>query len=76
MHNRVTISQVNKTISKEYEINKAIADAEKKLDGRGRVLLRPSGTEPLIRVMVEGEDNVLVNSLAVDIAEIVKQRIA
>ena len=55
---------------------KAVADAEKKLDGRGRVLLRPSGTEPLIRVMVEGEDNELVNSLAVDIAEIVKQRIA
>jgi phosphoglucosamine mutase len=60
----------------DAEINKAVADAEKKLDGRGRVLLRPSGTEPLIRVMVEGEDNVLVNSLAVDIAEIVKQRIA
>lgn len=63
-------------ISGDTEINKAVADAEKKLDGRGRVLLRPSGTEPLIRVMVEGEDNELVNSLAVDIAEIVKQRIA
>ena len=63
-------------ISGDTEINKAVADAEKKLDGRGRVLLRPSGTEPLIRVMVEGEDNVLVESLAVDIAEIVKQRIA
>jgi phosphoglucosamine mutase len=63
-------------ISGDAEINQAVADAEKKLDGRGRVLLRPSGTEPLIRVMVEGEDNVLVNSLAVDIAEIVKQRIA
>jgi phosphoglucosamine mutase len=63
-------------ISGDAEINQAVADAEKKLDGRGRVLLRPSGTEPLIRVMVEGEDNELVNSLAVDIAEIVKQRIA
>jgi phosphoglucosamine mutase len=63
-------------ISGDTHINKAVADAEKKLDGRGRVLLRPSGTEPLIRVMVEGEDNELVNSLAVDIAEIVKQRIA
>ncbi len=63
-------------ISGDAEINRAVADAEKRLDGRGRVLLRPSGTEPLIRVMVEGEDKVLVNSLAVDIAEIVKQRIA
>ena len=63
-------------ISGDQVINQAVADAEKKLDGRGRVLLRPSGTEPLIRVMVEGEDSVLVNSLAVDIAEIVKQRIA
>lgn len=63
-------------ISGDEEINSAVADAEKKLDGRGRVLLRPSGTEPLIRVMVEGEDNQLVNSLAEEIAEVVKQRIA
>ena len=63
-------------ISGDEEINSAVADAEKKLDGRGRVLLRPSGTEPLIRVMVEGEDNQLVNSLAEEIAEVVRQRIA
>jgi phosphoglucosamine mutase len=34
----------------------AVRDVESKLSGRGRVLLRPSGTEPLIRVMVEGDD--------------------
>jgi phosphoglucosamine mutase len=63
-------------ISGDAQINQAVVDAEKRLAGRGRVLLRPSGTEPLIRVMVEGEDEVLVKSLAADIAEIVKQRIA
>ena len=53
----------------------AVAEVEEKLAGRGRVLLRPSGTEPLIRVMVEGEDSALVESSAVAIAEIVKQRV-
>lgn len=63
-------------ISGDEVINRAVADAEEKLAGRGRVLLRPSGTEPLIRVMVEGEDNALVEQLAVAIAETVKQRVA
>lgn len=49
-----------------------VAAAEAELAGRGRVLLRKSGTEPLIRVMVEGEDAVLVNSLAQRIADRVK----
>ena len=50
-------------------VQKSVAQAEKQLDGRGRVLLRASGTEPLIRVMVEGEDGALVKQLANDIAE-------
>lgn len=62
-------------ISGDAEINRAVADAEAELAGRGRVLLRPSGTEPLIRVMVEGEDSALVERSAVAIAEIVKQRV-
>jgi phosphoglucosamine mutase len=62
-------------ISGDEEINRAVAEAEKQLAGRGRVLLRPSGTEPLIRVMVEGEDSALVERSAVAIAEIVKQRV-
>jgi len=49
-----------------------VARAESELAGRGRVLLRKSGTEPLIRVMVEGEDAALVNSLAQRIADRVK----
>lgn len=51
---------------------KAVADAEDRLAGRGRVLLRKSGTEPLIRVMVEGEEAELVSSLAEEIAHRVR----
>lgn len=53
-------------------VKNAAAEAEKILAGRGRVLLRKSGTEPLIRVMVEGEDEAQVNALAHQIAEAVK----
>ena len=46
---------------------------EAKLAGRGRVLLRRSGTEPVVRVMVEGEDGALVESLAEGLAATVKE---
>jgi len=51
----------------------SVVQAEARLNGRGRVLLRPSGTEPLIRVMVEGEDDQLVSQLANEIADQVTQ---
>ena len=50
----------------------AVARAEAALAGRGRVLLRPSGTEPVVRVMVEGEDQANVQALADAIAAVVK----
>jgi phosphoglucosamine mutase len=53
-------------------IRAAIEAAEKDLAGRGRVLLRPSGTEPVVRVMVEGEDRGHVQELAERIATAVK----
>jgi phosphoglucosamine mutase len=46
----------------------AVKSVEKRLKGLGRVLLRPSGTEPVVRVMVEGEDEALINSLAQECA--------
>jgi phosphoglucosamine mutase len=49
-------------------VRDAIAKAESALAGRGRVLLRPSGTEPVVRVMVEGEDRTRVQELANSIA--------
>jgi phosphoglucosamine mutase len=54
-------------------IRAATAAAEKLLDGRGRVLLRPSGTEPLLRVMVEGSDANLVAAQAEAIAAAVRR---
>jgi phosphoglucosamine mutase len=56
-------------------VRDAVAEAEKALDGRGRVLLRPSGTEPLLRVMVEGEDAVLVRRCADSIADAVRSTV-
>jgi phosphoglucosamine mutase len=53
-------------------IREAIAQAEASLGGRGRVLLRPSGTEPVVRVMVEGEDRSHVQALAETIADAVR----
>jgi phosphoglucosamine mutase len=56
------------------EIQKAVAEVELELSGRGRVLLRASGTEPLIRVMIEGEDlaevELLTRQLADRVAEL------
>ena len=57
----------------ESEAVKAVAaDVEKRLEGKGQILLRKSGTEPLIRVMVECEDGVLAKQCAEEIAEAVK----
>jgi phosphoglucosamine mutase len=61
---------------KDRAIGKAQADAEKSLDGRGRVLLRPSGTEPLLRVMVEGEARQVVEAAANSIADAVRVAVA
>jgi phosphoglucosamine mutase len=42
------------------QVKKAIADGEKTLGKKGRLFIRPSGTEPLIRVMAEGEDSKMI----------------
>lgn len=49
-------------------VKKAVADAEGKLDKAGRLLIRPSGTEPVVRVMAEGEDEELIHRIVEDIA--------
>jgi phosphoglucosamine mutase len=46
------------------------------LGRKGRVLLRPSGTEPLIRVMVEGDDASRIDALARDLAQVVEQAVS
>ena len=53
-------------------VRKRIAAAEAELEGRGRLVIRKSGTEPLIRVMAEGDDRALVERLVDDICEAVR----
>lgn len=57
-------------------VQDAVREAESQLNGRGRVLLRPSGTEPVIRVMVEGYDAAQVRSLADRLAGVVKETLS
>ena len=54
------------------EIEDIISEKDKALDGRGRILVRESGTEPLIRVMIEGKDFNEINDMAVEIADKVR----
>ncbi len=59
-------------LERRPEIAEAIADVERRLDGKGRVVLRPSGTEPVVRVMVEGRDRDTVQTLAEQLAGVVE----
>jgi phosphoglucosamine mutase len=56
-------------------LRRAIADATARLGGAGRVLVRPSGTEPALRVMVEGPDEALVKELADTLATLAGERL-
>lgn len=53
-------------------VSSAVSAMDRRLNGRGRVLIRPSGTEPVIRVMVEGEDAAEVGAIAEELAAVVR----
>jgi phosphoglucosamine mutase len=57
-----------RAIAKHPQLLQAVQQAEIQLSGRGRILLRPSGTEPVVRLMVEGEDSMQVETIAGEIA--------
>jgi phosphoglucosamine mutase len=68
----INVPIAGKTNACEHaSVQKAVKDAEQVLNGQGRVLLRPSGTEPLLRVMVEGRESARVHKLAKGIADVV-----
>lgn len=67
----VTVKE-KKDIVSIPELKGAVEKAEAALNNKGRVLIRPSGTEPKIRVMVEGQDQVQIESIAKDIAVMIK----
>jgi len=68
----VKVSGKAADLMEKVQVKSEVAKVERLLNGKGRVLLRPSGTEPLLRVMVEGEDGVLVKQCAERIAEAVR----
>lgn len=57
------------------EIKDAIASLEEKYAGEGRILIRPSGTEPLVRVMIEGKDQKVIDRDAKELAELIEQTV-
>jgi len=62
-------------ISKVAPVQKAIDAAEEKLDGTGRVLIRYSGTEPLLRIMLEGQDKYQITELAHEIGDAIEKHL-
>ena len=54
------------------EIAKAIEELEAKFAGEGRVLIRPSGTEPKVRVMIEGKDQAVIEQEARKLADLIQ----
>jgi phosphoglucosamine mutase len=70
---RVTDDSVDVVSNKN--VRSAVLDIESKLGKNGRVLLRLSGTEPVLRVMVEGEDLEIVECLAQELSELVAMEV-
>ncbi|WZL72400.1 phosphoglucosamine mutase [Clostridiaceae bacterium 35-E11] len=72
-------AKVNNTKKTKYMEDAVIAEEIKKLealmDGEGRVLIRPSGTEPLVRVMLEGKDEVQLKVLSQQLAKLIEERL-
>lgn len=60
---------------KDEEIKSEIAKIEAALEGAGRVLIRPSGTEPLVRVMLEGENQEEIDRLATNLAKLIESKV-
>ena len=60
---------------RDDDIMNAISKVEEEMEGKGRVLIRPSGTEPLVRVMLEGEDVDHITKLAADLAALFEEKL-
>ena len=72
---RLTDNEAKARLASDAIINEAITRIEMSYGSRGRVLVRPSGTEPLIRVMIEGEDEARVRADAEALAALIADRL-
>jgi phosphoglucosamine mutase len=73
----VNVKNVDKdAVDGHPTVQSAVAEAQRELDGSGRVLLRKSGTEPLVRVMVEAADHLQAQAVADRLAEVVKTHLS
>ena len=71
----VKVTPEGKKLWKEdADIKATISSAEATLSDSGRVLIRESGTEPLVRVMIEGKDQTLIETEANKIADLIRER--
>ena len=72
-------AKVNRNKKNNYkddeEIQNKINEIEKEFSNDGRVVIRPSGTEPLIRVMIEGKDQGYITKKAKEVAELIEKRL-
>jgi len=68
-------NEMKKIHETDEEVKSLIRSVEEKLEGKGRVLIRPSGTEPLVRIMLEGEDLQEITEAAENIADLIKSRL-
>ncbi|NMB08393.1 MAG: phosphoglucosamine mutase [Tissierellia bacterium] len=67
--------ELKKTYLEDEEIKKEVEKIEEYFHGEGRVVIRPSGTEPLIRVMIEGKDKNIIESKAKELAEFIEKKL-
>ena len=72
----VNVTGVDKDRTDDPVLAEAVATAEAGIRGRGRVLLRPSGTEPLVRVMVEAPTDEAAREVADRLADVVRERLS
>ena len=72
---KVESSKKNKYLEDDI-IGSEIKKLEERLQGEGRVLIRPSGTEPLVRVMIEGKDTNEIDKMAKDLAKLIEERLS
>ena len=69
----VNVKTSFRDVLQNSDVRRAVEEAERILTGNGRLLIRPSGTEPLIRVMVEGDDRQRIEQIANTLAESIRQ---